>query len=51
MPWEALCLVSRYGPVTTDPEEGEAPITAAISGKSTVGARRGLSTNDVEMKA
>jgi hypothetical protein len=48
MPWEALCLHARYGPVTTDPfgvrlRSLSDPIVKIGRGKSKAGARRGLS--------
>jgi hypothetical protein len=48
MPWEALCLHARYGPVTTDPfgvrlRSLSDPMAKVGHGKSEAGARRGLS--------
>src|SRR5215211_6763024 len=47
MPWEALCRLWRYGPVTTDPLwRGSSPChccdVQSEHGKSMAGARRGL---------
>ena len=50
MPWEALCRIKRYGPVTTDPFGVRLQLLShrrrtLAGGKSTAGAIRGLSAS------